>query len=202
MKMGDYLDRDVVDQLAQKCWELAGEMFQDGEIPVEIIVIDRTRYESLCTMPVPYHHKAVETNQQAERFSLLVHNLSQAAESVERFIRLLQTSEVSFAEISQPPPQDGAKYFSATDQHLAEENRQLLERNAKVEQHLRELRSERAHQIRKDQAVEDARSRRNHAHDALEKIIDLLSDKPDELSHLVVKIAKQGFNLPKKRKKP
>lgn len=81
----DYqLPQDLLDRFYAKVTRLAEQTFGrdcDGDLPVDIEIVDRTRYERLHYQPVPYSHKPHDPE---ERLRLLHGNLRLALDEVAR----------------------------------------------------------------------------------------------------------------------
>jgi len=207
---GPYLDRNKLSVFYDKVRAMAVEMFgedSDGDIPLDINVVDRTRYSRLHFLPIPYDDKVKGPSELAELIRRLLINLKVASDEVDRFFRCLEFQDFDFADVIQaakdtPPTVHAAtdEMLSATDEMLSAEHAQMSARVDGVETELNKLRSERAHQIRKDETVRYARAQRNHAHDVLNAIIEEVGDKKGKFALEVARIANTGFRLPKKKK--
>ena len=127
---GPYLDRDKIDKLYERFSRLANEEFgldSDGDLPLDISLIDRTRYERLFFRPIPYDHKIVTDAEHDSVLNALMCNLGIASEQISRWHRCLKYN---------PRP------ATATDENLTSENRELIERNLTVENELNTARLE------------------------------------------------------------
>lgn len=156
---GPYLDRDKIDKLYEKFGKLAKEIFgidSDGDLPLDICLIDRTRYGRMHFRPIPYDHKVVTDEEHKDVLGALICNLAIASEEINRWHRCLEYN---------PRP------ATATDENLVDENRALIERNATVENELSVMRREHAVQIRQDEAVKSARAQRNAMEEALHHLL-------------------------------
>jgi hypothetical protein len=152
-----FLDRDKLNEFHEEISKLAREKFGqdcDGDVPVDIVVVDRTRYERMHYFHIPYDSKISTPEEWDDRLRAIVTNLEMATSDMNRWHRCLEFH---------PRP----KVLAATDENLASENRQLVERNKTIENELDVMRREHAVQIRKDEAVKSARTKRNEATDAL-----------------------------------
>jgi hypothetical protein len=54
----------------------------DGDLPINWVLIDRTRFEPLHFAPVPYHHKATTAEEREEVFDATLFNLQIASDRV------------------------------------------------------------------------------------------------------------------------
>jgi hypothetical protein len=157
---GPYLDRDKLDALYSEFRKIATERFGvdcDGDLPLDIHLVDRTRYERSHYSYVPYDHKVATENEHDTVLMSLTTNLAIASDAVARWYRCLQYN---------PRP------ATARDENLSSENRQLVERNKTVEGELNHMRREHGLQIRKDETVKSARAQRDRAVDALNHLFD------------------------------
>ena len=62
----------------------------DGDVPVEYLLVDRTRFERVSFEPVPYHHKAQSPGEKQEILDAHLFNLDVAHEAVIRMHRILR----------------------------------------------------------------------------------------------------------------
>lgn len=66
----------------------------DGDTPIQVKIIDRTRYESMHYRPIPYIHEAKTDDQQQDILLTLVGNLSTATDRVQDFLRFVNMMRV------------------------------------------------------------------------------------------------------------
>jgi hypothetical protein len=82
------LDTKQLDTFASKLDTLAKQTFgidQDGDCPVSVRVLDRSRYEPMHWWVVPYEHTA-KTAEEMERIEqALLSNLDTALDALQRF---------------------------------------------------------------------------------------------------------------------
>jgi hypothetical protein len=155
-----FLDRDKLNGFYDEVHKLARKKFpqdSDGDVPIDISIIDRTRYERMHYFHIPYDSKISTPEEWNDLLGALVGNLQIASEGMNRWHRCLKYH---------PCP----AIIGATDKHLSDENRQLVERNKTIENELNVMRREHAVQIRKDEAVKSARTKRNEATEALDHL--------------------------------
>jgi len=69
--------------------ELKYEKDADGDIPVDFRLVDRTRFEPLHYIPVPYEHQAKNDKERMDILSTLNLNLLIASQGIDRHIRIL-----------------------------------------------------------------------------------------------------------------
>ncbi len=184
---GPYLDRDKIDKLYEEFGKLAKKLFgvdEDGDLPLDIRLIDRTRYGRMHFRPIPYDHKVVTDAERKDVLGALMCNLAIASEEITRWHRCLEHN---------PRP------AAATDENLASENLALIERNATVENELNVMRREHAVQIRQDEAVKSARAQRNAMEDALHHLLSCKVKSCDECETHRIRCRIED---PKSRKKP
>jgi hypothetical protein len=153
----DYLDRDALDSFYDNVREMAVNDFgsdTDGDVPIDIQIVDRTRYERNEYLYVPYEDKVNTQEGREVILEALMANLSIASEALTKWQRMRKF---------RPQP----NVIAATDEDLAEENRLLVGHNKQMSDELREIRQDVGAKIRRDSAVKDAREKRNHMNDAL-----------------------------------
>ncbi len=70
--------RDVIQQLLLEKFEVD----PDGDLPINVKIIDRTMFEPIHYQPVPYYHKAIDALAKTDRLKVLATNLKIAANSL------------------------------------------------------------------------------------------------------------------------
>jgi regulator of replication initiation timing len=153
----EYLDRQQIDTFNCQVQDMAASHFGvdcDGDLPVDIRIIDRTRYERSHYLHVPYKDSADTSEEHEAVLDALMTNLSISTEDINRWHRIRR--------FDMRPD-----IVTATDENLTAENRKLVEVNAKLEADMREMRQDVGAKIRRDQAVKDAREKRDLMSDAL-----------------------------------
>ena len=191
----EYLNRNALETLIEGLYAIAIEALgpdDDGHSKVQILVIDKTRYESMHYVPIPHDDRIDGANEQAMLIRSLVQNLSLANSALETFYRCLDFN----------PPIDTTGELrglhSVSDQSLVEENQKLVDLNDKIDKELREHRREGGIQIRKDEAVKRARAQRDRAHDALSQLESAMDSKVPMAT--IRKMIKDGLTLSPSKK--
>lgn len=199
-QVGPYLDRDKVGAFYEKVRAMAVKEFGedcDGDIPLDIDITDRTRFERLHFLTIPYDDKVKGPEEQALLIQRLLANLKIASDHVDRFFRCLQFQDFDWDEVVRSAREHGAGVNTATDTMLSAENAQLSARVEEVEKRLHELNNKRARELRTNETIKRARGQREHAYDALNAIIEAVGEKKGKLAQEVAKIANGGFKVPK-----
>jgi hypothetical protein len=153
----DYLDRDALDSFYDKVREMASTDLGadcDGGVPIDIQIVDRSRYERSHYLHVPYSDKLATKEEAEDLLSCLMTNLSIASEALTQWQRMRKYGP-------------RLEVVTATDKSLTQENRLLVEHNKQMSDELREIRQDVGAKIRRDSAVKDAREKRNQMTDAL-----------------------------------
>jgi len=68
--------------------ELKYEKDASGDIPVDFRLVDRTKFERLHYIPVPYEHKAKNDDERMDILSVLNLNLSIASRELDTHVRI------------------------------------------------------------------------------------------------------------------
>ncbi len=76
-------------KIISRILELKYEKDADGDIPVDFRLVDRTRFERLHYIPVPYEHQAKNDKEHMDILSTLNLNLLIASQGIDRHIRIL-----------------------------------------------------------------------------------------------------------------
>jgi hypothetical protein len=85
------LPGEVVKELREKLTALAEEILGrdgDGDLPVQLIIVDRTRYEPLYYDPIRYEEQCKTGADRDDRLDYLVMNAQLAQESLSREFRI------------------------------------------------------------------------------------------------------------------
>lgn len=160
----------MLDTFDCKVRELAANTFDmdsDGDIPVDIRVIDRTRYERCHYFYIPYEGNADNPAEHESVLDSLMSNLAISTEAINRWHRVRRFDK-----------QPGV--VTATDENLTTENQKLVKINDKLEAEMREIRKDVGAKIRRDSAVKDAREKRDQMTDALHHLWHCEIDECDE----------------------
>lgn len=73
-----------------KILEMKYERDSDNALPVEVDLIDRTRFERLHHIPIPYEHKATSDEERIEILTRLNSNAQIAVNALDRHIKILE----------------------------------------------------------------------------------------------------------------
>ena len=92
----DLLDEKKVGEFWDKCYELAGKTFEldcDGDLPVQVKVLDRTRFQPSHYLPIPYDHKAASIKELNEIGDRLTKNVQIAIEALQSYYQCREYEE-------------------------------------------------------------------------------------------------------------
>lgn len=87
----DLLEQKKLAAFVEKVYALAEKTFdkdEDGDLPVNVLVVDRTRYYPHHWFDIPYDHKAHTTEEKDEIVRLCMINVRMATEALERAFKL------------------------------------------------------------------------------------------------------------------
>lgn len=90
------LDADKVRTFWDKLYKLAEQEFErdcDGDLPIQIQVIDRTRFMPDHYFRIPYTHKAETSKELVEIGGYLMDNVKSAIEALQQFYRAKEYEE-------------------------------------------------------------------------------------------------------------
>lgn len=76
----------IIDRIVKMKWSKD----PDGDLPIEVEVIDRTRFEPMHYAPVPYEHEVKNALEQGQRLSIVLMNSQIASRELDITLRNLQ----------------------------------------------------------------------------------------------------------------
>jgi hypothetical protein len=94
--MTDLLDQKKVADFWDRLYKLAEKEFEkdcDGDLPIQIFVLDRTRCEPDHYQPIPYAHKAASMEELNKISEAMMHNVKWAIDSLQSFLRCREYEE-------------------------------------------------------------------------------------------------------------